>query len=190
MNNQISINEILININNGYAKEMLIVINNLLKDYSKDVSLLEIKIIALSKLENFDEALKISDEILESDSENEKALVVKASILSMSIFNRLDEALSCINKAIKNNQNDNIILNQKGIILFELEKYQEALNIFNNILKNDSKNIEILNYKGRCLLVLNKLREALGVFNDILHIDSNNIYAQKNKELVLSKMPI
>ena len=77
---------------------------------------------------------------------------------------------------------------QKGIISFNLEKYEEAISYFDQILHINPENIDALNNKGGALYKQGKYIESLSYFDRVLKIVPDNKSAKNNLEVAKGKI--
>jgi tetratricopeptide (TPR) repeat protein len=84
----------------------------------------------------FEKKIKIQDEALLINPQNDKALVAKGNALSA--LNKNDEALVAYDKAIEINPNNLEAWSDKGIVLSQLGKYDEAQKAWDKAKPKDS----------------------------------------------------
>ena len=79
------------------------------------------------------EAMKIINQVLEQDSRNTEAIVIKTSLLFYH-QKKYQGAYDFISKALKEQPNNPILLSQRGLILAQLSKFKLAENDLNNAI--------------------------------------------------------
>ena len=143
----------------GKPKEAITYYDKILDEYPNHLSSLNNKGYALSKLKDYDGAIRCYDKALEIDSTDLSILVNKISCLrKKGIF---DEALSYCDKILAKNQNYKIALYHKERILFSLNKFEESLVCCNTILDDYPNNGDVLYDKSCNLVMLLRIDEGL-----------------------------
>ena len=67
-------------------------------------------------------------------------------------------------------------LDNKGLALYNLGKYEEAIEWYDKVLKIDPNDVNALNNKGLALNNLGKYQEAIEWYDKALEIDPNVCY--------------
>lgn len=105
--------------------------------------------------------------------------IFKDSIGSMNAYitlERWEDALKYVDKVIslnENNEDEDIFIRERGIILRHLGKREESIVVFNAVLSKplfESFHIDILLEKGITLASMDKFEEALQTFQEALEI--------------------
>ena len=95
-------------------------------------------------------AVKICNQVLELDPNNESALYNKG--LALSNLGKYDEAIRCYDKVIEIDPKNVDALYNKGLALSNLGKYDEAIRCYDIVIEIDPKNANALNAKANALL--------------------------------------
>ena len=109
----------------GKLKEAITYYDKILNNNPKHLSSLNNKGYALSKLKDFDNAMKCYDVALEICPDDLSVLVNKLSTLRKQ--GNFVEALSLCEKILKDNPKYNIVLYHKERILFSMEKFDDSI---------------------------------------------------------------
>ncbi|MEG4596544.1 putative DNA binding domain-containing protein [Microcoleus sp. F6_B6] len=94
----------------------------------------------------------------------------------------LEGALSILNEAIKSNINDFSILNNKGLMLQDLDRWDEALLFYQNLLKMQPNDYTILTKIGVAFRHQGKYSQSLYFLNMALKISPNYRLAKYEKK--------
>jgi len=79
-----------------------------------------------------------------------------------------EKALSYYRHMLDKNPDNVLALNNMGVVLDDVGKYEEALSYFKRALKHGPKNIIFMNNMGSCLNNLNRPEESLPYLNKVL----------------------
>ena len=104
-----------------------------------------IKAKQLKKENKINEAMKIINQVLEQDSRDTEAIVLKTSLLFYH-KKKYQDAYDFISKALKDQPNNPILLSQRGLILAQLSKFDLAKNDLKNAI-NGLKNVKDISIK-------------------------------------------
>ena len=77
---------------------------------------------------------------------------------------------------------------QKGVFLFNQNRYNDAIAAFDRVLAVEPNNTYALNQKGLALFTVGRTDEASKVFDKALAIDPKNVHALTNKGLALGAL--
>jgi tetratricopeptide (TPR) repeat protein len=100
------------------------------------------------------------DALSQVSSNQSKNIVSKITPLSQRTIDAYLQAIKYYDKALAINPNATDILNNKGMVLIKLGKYDEAIKVFDKILSLNSKDVAGLYNKGVALGKLGKPLEA------------------------------
>ncbi|CAD8108816.1 unnamed protein product [Paramecium sonneborni] len=135
-------------------------------------------------LDQFTEALKSFEKVIELDSSNTSAMLYLA--LSFGQLNRYQDAVQIFGQLLQINPKDAAIWNNKGIACKELKQFQPALTCFNQaLLINPSNPLYKIN-KALLMIEINKaeglrlLQEAKDSFNSDLLLENNQVFTSTN----------
>ncbi|MDI9393995.1 MAG: tetratricopeptide repeat protein [Euryarchaeota archaeon] len=165
------------------CRELLNVLDKVLKLNPKDEYALLKKGHVLVLLKRYEEALEVFNKILVLNPDNEYALSRKG--YALALLKRYEEALEVFNKVLVLNPDEEYALSRKGNILYLLGRYEEALEVFNKILILNPDDEDALSRKGSALVSLGRHEEALEVFNKILILNPDDEYALSRKGDIL-----
>ena len=134
--------------------------DKILNENPKHLSSLNNKGYALSKLKDFDGAIKCYDAALAISPGDTSVLVNKiSSFRKRGTLN--EEALSICDAILSNNPRYNIALYHKERILFSMGSFKESVLCCNEILNDYPDNGDVLFDKSCCLVMLSRYDEAL-----------------------------
>ena len=126
------------------------------------------------------EALDIFLQIIKSEQKGTPTFAAK--VIAFIYLKKPEDALECINSAIRIDPYNPELWNLKGACLCdELKRYDEAIECYDRALHMDPKNPDILINKGSCLEIINRLDEAIECYDRALQIDPKNIDAWNSK---------
>lgn len=100
---------------------------------------------------------------------------------TMSGLKRLEDALSCYDKALEMKPDFTPAMEAKGIILEQSGHHEEALAILNRVLEITPESLLALEWRGIALGELGRHEESLASFDAILKIEPDNAGAFYNK---------
>jgi len=92
--------------------------------------------------------------------------------LSLVALGRIDEALQCYEKALKQNHRLGSALLARGNALYHLELYKDALTAYNRLIEIDSGSEEGWLRKGLTFFSLKRFQDALTCYNRAIEINS------------------
>ena len=127
----------------------------------------------------YDNAIKIFDEILDTDPRHTDALLKKGIA-----FNRLfkyDDALLCYEKIIGIDPNHVDALFYKGLALSVLGRHEESVSFYDKALAIQPNHQNTLLNKGISLSILGRGDESIDCFEKILENEPDNFEALYNK---------
>ena len=141
---------------------------------------------SLMALERHDEAVKLSDQLLDKHPDD-----IDLQLLQVSIYQKTDiiKAREMMEQILKMKHKDVGILNKIGVTLSGLEQPDNALKIFNKTLQIDPSNITALENKAKILTELKFYERAITVGYDlILRIEPANAAAFYHKGRMLVEL--
>ncbi len=107
---------------------------------------------------------------------------------ALTILGRYDEALECIDAALKINPENEVAWVNRGTALSRLGRHREALKSFNEAIKQNPSYEVAWNNKGNTLARLKRYDEALKAYDMAIEIDEMYREAWVNKGYILAKM--
>jgi tetratricopeptide (TPR) repeat protein len=119
-----------------------------------------------------------------------QSLKIKAKLLyhQGNVFSAnqdFEEAIAAFNEAIALQFDVYEIFNNKGVALFELNRYEEALAAFDQALTIKSDQYEAFLNRGNALFELNRYEEALAAFDQALTIKPDDYKVLNHQGVVL-----
>ena len=130
----------------------------------------------LSEDEDYDQALKYYQNILQIYSNNVTSIIDYG--VTLQNLGHLRQALKMYDRVLANQpKNMNAIIN-KGTVLHTLRKYPEAISCYNAALKIDKKNTMAIAYKGLSLGEMGHIQLSMKYFKKALSIDNDYELAQ------------
>lgn len=155
---------------NGELEESLSCIEKYFKiNKQLNEKLLALKGIVLSEKRNFDDAIMIFDEYL--NSYPKEIFVLKNKAYCLRQLKKQKECLKIYDKILKIDKYNESALYWKGVALMMLKRFDEALNIFNKFLKINSTCDKAFFNKGSVLYCLGKKDKALLCVKEALRIN-------------------
>jgi len=91
--------------------------------------------------------------------------------LSLMALGRMDEALQCYEKAIRQDHRLSSAWLAKGNALYQLELYKDALTAYNKLIEIDNRNLEGWIRKGLAFFSLKRFQDALTCYNKALELN-------------------
>jgi predicted amidophosphoribosyltransferase len=140
-------------------------------------------------LRNYDAAIKASSSLSGTeDIPSNSDLPWYSKGAALTILGRYDEALECIDAALKINPDNEIAWVNRGTALTRLGKHKEALRSFNEAIKQNPSYEVAWNNKGNTLARLKRYDEALKSYDMAIEIDEMYREAWVNKGYILARM--
>lgn len=130
-----------------------------------------------AKLESqeFQEAIKLFEEVLQIDSDNEDAYYFKGN--AQLNLGQLDDAINSFDCALKINPVDVDAHNDKGVVYLSLGEFKKAMGCFDDALKINSNAINPLLNRGRIFIELGQFENAIRSFDTILKLEPEHTVA-------------
>jgi Flp pilus assembly protein TadD/predicted amidophosphoribosyltransferase len=140
-------------------------------------------------LRNYDAAIRASSSLSGTeDIPSNSDLPWYSKGAALTILGRYDEALECIDAALKINPDNEVAWVNRGTALTRLGKHKEALRSFNEAIKQNPSYEVAWNNKGNTLARLKRFDEALKSYDMAIEIDEMYREAWVNKGYILAKM--
>jgi len=191
----------------GRKDEAVEAFNEVLKQNPEDAEGWLWKANLLTEMIRYNESLEAYDkaiELIPEDNTEDLALNWLSKGWALNKTGRQEEASAAFRKslvyydqAILQNAGDISLLQQKGLALFELGRYDEAIEVYNQVLK-DSPDIEFSTNKisawmgkGNALRALGKNEEAISAYNkaiDLSPINSNAWHGKGEAQKALGQV--
>jgi tetratricopeptide (TPR) repeat protein len=164
----------------GKLQDAIIYYDKILNENPQHVSSLNNKGYALSKLKDFDYAMKCYDNALKIFPNDLAVLINKISLLRKQ--GNFTKALSICNEILNTNPKYNTVLYHKERILFSMGNFDESILCCNEILDDYPDNGDVLFDKSCSFVMLSKNNEALNLLERaISHGIQYKIKAKKSK---------
>jgi tetratricopeptide (TPR) repeat protein len=142
--------------------------------------------LANEKLDRYDEAVRIYDDIIAQNPKDTDIVNRKGEVLM--IIGRPEEAAEAFMAALNMSKRSGLLLNNYGKALLAMRKVDDALEVFRHAIEQDQVNAEYRVNEGRCLAALDRLDEALKSFDTALSLDRYSYQALKYRGAVLVKL--
>ena len=159
---------------------VVIYYDKILNENPQHVSSLNNKGYALSKLKDFDNAMKCYDNALKIFPDDLAVLINKISLLRKQ--GNFTEALSICNEILNTNPKYNTVLYHKERILFSMGNFDESILCCNEILDDYPDNGDVLFDKSCSFAMVSKNNEALNLLERaVSHGMKYKVKAKKSK---------
>ncbi|CAD8155530.1 unnamed protein product [Paramecium pentaurelia] len=165
-------------INCNLYKDLLDFSNLELNKNSQNTFIIIAKSYALNDDKKFQQAIELCEQILKGQPQNLHALYRK----------QYEQAISCIDLALKNNPNYSIGYSIKGICLRSLKKYEDAIICYDKAIQIDPNDAFSYNNKGDSLANLKKYEDAIICYDKAIQINPNYAFAYNNKGICLRSL--
>jgi tetratricopeptide (TPR) repeat protein/RNA polymerase subunit RPABC4/transcription elongation factor Spt4 len=140
-------------------------------------------------IRSYDAAIKTSTSLSSvADVPSNSDLPWYSKGAALTILGRYDEALECIDAALKINPENEVAWVNRGTALSRLGRHREALKSFNEAIKKNPSYEVAWNNKGNTLARLKRYDEALKSYDMAIEIDEMYREAWVNKGYILAKM--
>jgi tetratricopeptide (TPR) repeat protein/predicted amidophosphoribosyltransferase len=106
---------------------------------------------------------------------------------ALTILGKYNEAIDCIDNALKLSPNNEVALVNKGMALSRLGRHREALKCYNEAIRVNPTYEVAWNNKGNALTRLHRYDEALKCYERAIQLDEEYREAWVNKGYVLAK---
>jgi len=116
-------------------------------------------------INNYEEALKLIERLIEMDKGNPNYHGIKS--LCLEKLGRYEEALSEINTFLESTNDFSNAWALKGSILLNLKDYESALECFDKAIMLDGTKSEYFYFKSMALTYLNQLEDALKTLDNV-----------------------
>lgn len=121
-------------------------------------------------------------------SNSEKVELYIKDALGFISTNAYVEAVEILDKALRIDPRNEVLLECKGLSLSYLGKFEEALGVCDEMLKLDPENVVALGNKGTLLKNTGQYYDAIHIFDRVLEIDPGNVDALSNKKFSLHNL--
>ena len=126
--------------------------------------------VALFNQNDFEAALKSTNEILKENPKDYFALTIKGRALFA--LDKKNEALEAFNQAIAINPEYYEAFAHRGMVYYTMTKYENALKDINIAIEHDAKNGDLLEIKANIFYALADFENAVNFYNQVIAIDS------------------
>ncbi|MDD6257534.1 tetratricopeptide repeat protein [Methanobrevibacter boviskoreani] len=106
-------------------------------------------------------------------SKNQYYLYINKAVVLIQ-FKHFDDAIKCLDKAIKLNPEDIYPVQLKAILLFDNGDMENSLKLFNQIININERNYVGLKYLGYISLEMDNVKEAIGYFKQALSVNNKD----------------
>lgn len=137
----------------------------------------------------YDKAISASASLKDSsDSSSNMDVPWYSKGAALTILGKYEEAIECIDNALKLSPTNEVALVNKGIALSRLGRHREALKCYNEALRVNPSYEVAWNNKGNALTRLRRYEEAIKSYDRAIQLDDEYREAWVNKGYVLAKM--
>jgi len=145
---------------------------------------------ALTQEQRIERILEIKDKILQLDSSDgeHKSKLLREQGRLFKIDGDSSQALDCFDCAVTVNPNNYKAWNNKGGLLYNLERYEEAIESYNRVLEIKPDYHHAWNNRGDALRNLGRNEEAIESYNRVLEIKPDYHHAWIFRGNVLSNL--
>ncbi|MCP4581876.1 MAG: tetratricopeptide repeat protein [candidate division Zixibacteria bacterium] len=133
---------------------------------------------AAGKLVDIDKALDFMGRSLAAKPHHHRHRVEYVSLLAKQ--NKAEKAFEAIDEGINKYPDVIALMNAKGLVFSELERYEEAEQYFNRLLEQHPNNTDALNNLGVIYDNQGKYEQAKSQFRKALDIEPDNVTARDN----------
>jgi FkbM family methyltransferase len=105
-----------------------------------------------------------------------------------NVFSYHSTVLTDFSKLLPIKPDDIGALNERGLVLHTLERFDEALECYDKILALKPDVVEAINNRGNALLELHRFDEALASYNQALAIKPDYVIALNNRDSLTQKL--
>ena len=130
--------------------------------------------LALSDLENYEEARKAYDKAIEINPKHADAWYNKG--LALYALENYEEAIKAYDKAIEISPENADAWYNKGLALYALENYEGAIKAYDKAIEISPENADAWYNKGKASYDLYKYETAITAFYKAVEIKPNNVY--------------
>ncbi|WAL60472.1 tetratricopeptide repeat protein [Thermocoleostomius sinensis] len=136
----------------------------------------------LQTVQQYDEAIEVANRAIKIQRNHPNSWNCKGNALQSS--GQYEEAAEAYNQALQFNPNESLrlaLLNQQGVVLSSLERFDEAIESFEAAIALNGDEPTAQGNRGWVFLLQAQYDEALVVFDQVLARDANNINALEGK---------
>ena len=174
----------------GKEKEILEILDKILKINPDSTKGWFFKAVAFNRLKRYDEALECCDKAIELDEKNRNPYSwypISQKGIILSHLERYDEALECFDKAIEMKPDSPMPWSVKGLTLILVKRFDEALECCDKAIEFGKDDPRTWNDKKRVLEKMGRLDEALECCDKAIELDEKNTKSLMGKVLILEK---
>ena len=134
----------------------------------------------------YDAALKLLDEAISLDPENEEAYYLRGNVYCDS--EKYLRAIQDLNKALELDPEDDMAYSDRGDAYYFLDKYENALNDYNQAIKLDPDKADYYANRALAYYSLKQHAKALVDINKAIELDPNDSYFTDMRNNIKSAM--
>ncbi len=152
-------------------------------DQFNSIEALIIKDIINHYLKNYEESIKVTNEIIEKYPDDYIGYLLQGN----TYYEKGDheKGLKILERSLKIKPKHALLTYQKVLILNKRKEYVKSLNIIKEFLEDNPKNILFLGAKANVLESQEKFEEALDIYERALNLDENNVDLTVGKGIAL-----
>lgn len=135
---------------------------------------------------DYNKAVKLLDEVLNLDSENEEAYYLRGTVYCH--LKKYPRAIQDLNKALELDPEDYMAYNERGDAYYFLHKYKDALNDYNKAIALDPTKEDYYANRALVYYTLDQYVKALADINKAIELDPNDSYFTDMRNDIKSAM--
>lgn len=135
---------------------------------------------------DYNKALKLLDEVLSIDSENQEAYYLRGNVYCES--EQYLRAIQDLNKALELDSEDDMAYSDRGDAYYFLDKYENALNDYNQAIKLNPAKADYYANRALAYYSLNQNAKALVDINKAIELDPSDSYFTDMRDDIKSAM--
>ena len=135
---------------------------------------------------DYNKALKLLDEVLSTDSENQEAYYLRGTVYCH--LKKYPRAIQDLNKALELDSEDYMSYNERGDAYYFLHKYEDALNDYNKAIALDPTEEDYYANRALVYYTLEQYTKALVDINKAIELDPNDSYFTDMRDDIKSAM--
>ena len=123
---------------------------------------------------DYNKAVKLLDEVLNLDSENEEAYYLRGTVYCH--LKKYPRAIQDLNKALELDSEDYMAYNERGDAYYFLHKYEDALNDYNKAIALKPTKEDYYANRALVYYTLDQYVKALADINKAIELNPNDSY--------------
>jgi tetratricopeptide (TPR) repeat protein len=166
----------------GKYMDTFFLIKNLLKEDSR-TAFLVVLAYTLFNLEDYDNALRISEEIINKNPSTEQAYLIKGT--SLYLMDKDHQAIQCFDKGITRLPTNKDLHRYKALTLYYSGQLNQAIETYNQLINLEPDDADSYNELGIAYYSIREYEKAIQYFDKALNHDNQYKPAYINKATLL-----